>query len=305
MHTEARTPKAASAAKPSVPHQHPLATGKITIVDGTTYYEPSFAPRVKHPEFEIKLDLQTEAAFRVFQSTYDPVQKALYHLHCTLPILARDNPKVIQDILGIVNAKFEAFETELDAELERLKHLEKTDGAEHARRYSNPEPLCVVVITPAMSRYLGLISKMDEVIRSIDALWFAMRIHETDRNNRMMEWRNKITRFHRLLGTYHMRALGAANRREHAAAAEQQASSEPLNVEAGGRKRKTVTDPERPKAKKASRKKAAKASAGDSAEVGAPQVPANAPPAAVADPLPALVPASPEERLEPAVAVEA
>jgi len=219
--------------------QNSHVTGKISVRDGVSFYEPTFTPRVKHPVFEIPVSLLTEPAFRVFQSTYDPVQKALYHLHTTLPILCRDHPKVIDDVLGILSGRFDEIEQEIDAEHERLKHLEKHEGAEPARRYFNEEKLVVVVVTPAMARYLALIGKMDQVMRLVDALWFTTRISDKERNNRIMEWRNKIMRFHRQIGTYHMRALGAANRRENAAHAELQAAGEDLAIvpSAGGKKK--------------------------------------------------------------------
>jgi len=190
-----------------------LRTGKVSVQNGVTLYEPTFAPRVKHPVFDVNVTLVTEAAFRVFQSTYDPAQKALYHLFCTMPILLRENQRLVAEVHGIVEKRFTEIEAALSDETERLRHLAKTDGAGHATRYSNQEPLVVVVLTPAMSRYLALINSMDTVVKTVDALWFATRMKETERNQKMMEWRNRITKFHRELHLLHMRLLGAVDRK--------------------------------------------------------------------------------------------
>lgn len=190
-----------------------LRTGKVTVQNGVTVYEPTFTPKVKHPVFDVNVTLVTEAAFRVFQSTYDPAQKALYHLFCTMPILLRENQRLVAEVHGIVEKRFTELETALSDETERLRHLAKTDGADHASRYFNQEPLIVVVLTPSMSRYLALINSMDVVVKNVDALWFALRMKETERNQKMMEWRNRITKFHRELHTLHMRLLGAIERK--------------------------------------------------------------------------------------------
>lgn len=222
MSTEASTarPEAASArprsnGSPSTSEgaADPTRTGKITVVNGVTMYEPTFTPKVKHPVFDVRVSLVTEAAFRVFQSTYDPAQKALYHLFCTMPILLRENQRLVSEVHGIVEKRFTEIEASLNDETERLRHLAKTDGADQASRYFHQEPLIVVVLTPSMSRYLALINSMDTVVKNIDALWFALRIKETERNQKMMEWRNRITRFHRELHTLHMRLLGAIERK--------------------------------------------------------------------------------------------
>lgn len=219
MSTEAR-PQSASRSNAAA-----ALAARIKVVDGVAHYEPDFTPRVKHPVFDMRLHLVTEAAFRVFQNTYDPAQKALYHLYCTLPITMRTQDKMIKEVHAVVEGRFEELENDVAAELQRLAHLAKTDGAESAARYFNEEPLQVVVLTPGMARFLGLIRNMDLIVKTVDALWFAMRMKETERNQKMMEWRNRITRFHRELNNLHMRLLSAGQKKG--------VSAEALRDEAG------------------------------------------------------------------------
>lgn len=206
----------------------PQALAPVKDAEGRSIYKSTFEPNAKHPCFVIPLDVKTEAAHRVFMSTYDATQKALYHVYCIFPIQSRAEPEKANAVIDTVEERFGQIEKELDDELARLQVLAKTDGAAMANRYFNEERNEVVVMTRGMGRFIGLIQKMDQIVRHIDALWFSTRMNEKDRNNRMMEWRNKITRFHRFLSQVHLRAQNAAHRHDMEGAGESQAAGDQI-----------------------------------------------------------------------------
>lgn len=188
------------------------AASRIENVDGVLRLITDFTPRVKHPSYDLEVSLVTEATSKVFMSTFAPAQKSLYHLYCTAPITLRNNPSDVVEVHGVIDKLFIEIEETLQAEIERLRVIAKNDGASMPSRYSNEQKVVVEVYTPAMTRYVGLLQSMDTIVKMADALWFAMRIKETERNQKMMEWRNKITRFNRTLHMLHMRLIAAGQR---------------------------------------------------------------------------------------------
>jgi hypothetical protein len=200
----------------------------IEVVDGVKHYRPSFTPRAKHPCIELKVNLRTETAYRVFQSVYDPVQKVFYHLYATLPIACRDDRKVLDAAQKEVETELQKISQEIDDELERCKVKLKNEGADPIKRYYNDEPMAVEVLTPMMSRFVGAIIRMDQALVAIDTVFMAdVGMTENEHTQTMKKWRNRITRFNRAIAMVHMRVMGDADRQAHAAAKAASESSAP------------------------------------------------------------------------------
>lgn len=165
-----------------------------------------FSPRAKHPVIEMTVRCQTEAVEKILEVNFDPVQKALYHIHVTLPIMSRASPKVINEVLDLVEHRFGKIEHQMDLELGRLKALAKTDGAVQPSGYTNPSEHVLQVFTPEMARWVGMLMRMDEILRWVDALWYSTRVKSKDRSALLMQWRNTMTGFSRELHNLHLRA---------------------------------------------------------------------------------------------------
>jgi len=213
--TNPATPKQPARIRQQNPknRQQAMEQGKITVKDGVSHYVSAFEPRARHPVFEMRLSLASEIGMRLFLSTCEPAQRSLYSLYGLAPIVMRDDTTMLDETLNIVEQRFEAIETDLNNEWQRLRHLAETDGADGAARYVREVPLVVDVMTPAMARYLGLLSTMDGMTRTLDALWFAMRFQATERNKMMLEWRNQIVRFQRELSRLQKRLFEAVKRK--------------------------------------------------------------------------------------------
>lgn len=177
-----------------------------------------FSPRAKHPVLEMTVRCQTEAVEKILEVNFDPVQKALYHIHVTLPIMSRASPKVINEVLDLVEHRFGKIEQQMDLELGRLKALAKTDGAVQPSEYTNPSEQVIQVFTPEMARWIGMLMRMDEILRWVDALWYSTRVKSKDRSALLMQWRNTMTGFSRELHNLHLRAQSSYDS-EHAAGA--------------------------------------------------------------------------------------
>lgn len=182
---------------------------KVTRENGVVVATSDFTPNSHHPMFELPFHFLTEPANRVFETTFNAAQKALYHIYTLLPIQFRERPEDANAVLTMVNERFEEIEKSLGDEMARLRHIVNDEGATSASSYYHSQPMLVQVQTPAMTRFLGLIVKMDEVLRLIDALWFSTRIAERERTQRMMQWRNEITRFHRFLTNTYTRSANS------------------------------------------------------------------------------------------------
>jgi len=213
--TNPATPKQPARIRQQNPknRQQAMEQGKITVKDGVSHYVSAFEPRARHPVFEMRLSLASEIGMRLFLSTCEPAQRSLYSLYCLAPIVMRDDTSMLDETLNIVEQRFEAIETDLNNEWQRLRQVAETDGADGAARYVREVPLVVDVMTPAMARYLGLLSTMDGMTRTLDALWFAMRVQATERNKMMLDWRNQIVRFQRELSRLQKRLFEAVRRK--------------------------------------------------------------------------------------------
>lgn len=171
-----------------------------------------FTPRAKHPVLELSVSFQTEPVEKISDSNFEPVQKALYHIMVTLPIMSRDDTSVIHEVHALIEKRFETIEKKMADEVGRLKALAKTDGAVQPSTYTNLTPKTIQVFTPEMARWVGLLTRMDEIMRWTDALWFSTRVKAKDRSAVIMNWRNTITGFSRELHNLHLRALSHLER---------------------------------------------------------------------------------------------
>jgi len=211
MSTTTATPKQP---KPKT-RQQAMEQGKIIVKDGVSHYVSAFEPAARHPVFEMRLTLASEITMRLFLGTCESAQRSLYSLYCLAPIVLRGEQQMVNETHAVVGQRFDEIETKLNEEWQRLQHLAETDGADGAARYVGEAPLVVEVMTPAMARYLGLISTADGMMRTLDALWFAMRVPATERNHKMLEWRNRIARFQRELFALQQRLFRAGTRKSN------------------------------------------------------------------------------------------
>lgn len=230
--------------------QSPRNALSITERDGITEIRTTFVPKAKHPQFWVPAEIRTEAAFKILLSTFEPAQKALYHLACTIPALCRSHPTVINGVINKLTADVDALDQELDNEIARLAHKARNDGVSPPEGYCNESSLSVLCYTPTSARYVNLLCKMDKAMQLVDALWFSTGIPEKERNNKIMEWRNRMMRFHRTLNTHHLHALGLATRvarSEDASAQEIAEMSKDITLPTLEKKKRVVKKADTPK----------------------------------------------------------
>lgn len=220
--------------------------GGVEIIDGVKFYRPTFVPKAKHPCIELQLNLRTEASYRSFQAVYDPVQKTLYHLYATLPIACRSDRRVLDEGQKEVETLIAEISSEISDELERCKVVLKNVGAGNIKKYYHEEVIFVESLTPMMSRFLGLIVRMDEMLVAIDTVHLAdCNMRENEHTQLLKKWRNRIARFNRTISMTHARVMGDADRQANEAARQARAALEgaakaaaPKKVLAGKAKQK-------------------------------------------------------------------
>lgn len=199
--------------------------GGIEIIDGIKFYRPTFVPKAKHPCIELRLNLRTEASYRSFQAVYDPVQKTLYHLYATLPIACRNDRRVLDEGQKEVETLIAEISSEISDELERCKAMLKNVGAGDIKKYYHEEVIFVESLTPMMSRFLGLIVRMDEMLVAIDTVHLAdCGMRENEHTQLLKKWRNRIARFNRTISMTHAKVMGEADRQANEARKQAQAA---------------------------------------------------------------------------------
>lgn len=174
-----------------------------------------FVPRSSDPYIDKSVTLLSEPVKRLLDDTSETAQYNFYRFDSTLELSFRKNQRALVK-LGIVNTHiancFTEIELELEKELERLKTLASNVGTQRATQYTHATAVHVRCYSPSYERYVDILSKADLLINHLDGLWLARVVNNSDRNNKIVFWRNRVTRFNREIVNLYSRVTAYAQR---------------------------------------------------------------------------------------------
>jgi hypothetical protein len=155
------------------------------------------------PQSIVKHTFQTQQTQYIEKRALDGVDRCLYYF--AGHFIARG---MKEEELEIAQARvidgFSAFINEADEEILRLNEAMKQTGVVKAPKieYSKVEDKSVKFSNPLSLRFLAVLTKLDELCRSVDAAWMVGAIGPGQRSRALFSYRNKV------------RAMGAELRRD-------------------------------------------------------------------------------------------
>ncbi|UJJ56763.1 hypothetical protein [Rhodanobacter thiooxydans] len=201
---------ATTAADPAPPRPTPDRAASAAAKRRRREEEASWHPDHSTPFWMYRLDLKTDKAAYVYHMALVKAQQSLYFFYHTLP----DNLEVVAAAEKDINSRFELIEKQMGDELLRLKTLQDSVAATPPTAYSKVESFEVAMYTPEARRFASMVETYDQLVQTLDVLWFAAAINRRTRSQLIQQYRNLLVAFAREIYVKSRRAKNAvrANR---------------------------------------------------------------------------------------------
>lgn len=172
--------------------------------------EAAWRPDHSTPFWMYQLDLKTDKAAYVYHMALVKAQQSLYFFYHTLP----DNVDVVAAAEKDINSRFELIETQMRDELARIKAVADSVAATPPTAYTKVESFAVAMYTPEARRFASMVETYDELVQTLDVLWFAAAINRRTKSQLVQQYRNLLVAFARDIYVKSRRAKNAvrANR---------------------------------------------------------------------------------------------
>lgn len=165
--------------------------------------------KLSNPTIERELELKTLQAQRVYLRSMGYTSTALLNLSVIMHIVG--NAEEANSTEAVVKTAIKNVEDELNKAYERSQILLKgLDDVCSPDYYSHTMQRTSYLQTPLAIRYLELIRKLDQLVFSIDTLWFSGAIESGARTHTIAEWQRRLLRLSNEILTIQRRAYNAA-----------------------------------------------------------------------------------------------
>lgn len=142
------------------------------------------------PALDINVTIQALQAQRVMNRSVVPLRRALYNLSVIIPVIANNDETVeslssqISDQLNELGQAVTEFETQLNTFAQQ--HLTEQQLKMNLS-YSSPQVFTVNVTSPYLMDFVGFVQRADDLIKTIDLLWFNRLITDVEAKNRRFD----------------------------------------------------------------------------------------------------------------------
>lgn len=123
------------------------------------------------PYLEQEIQLQSEQAQHAFHRVFARVSRALYAIDVIMHLIGND--KTAAKAAESVNALIERCSNDFQEEIEQYRKLCKDNGAPERVKFSKPLVTSVKISSPFDSRYLALLTNLDELVSVTEVLRIA------------------------------------------------------------------------------------------------------------------------------------
>ncbi len=123
------------------------------------------------PYLEQEIRLHSEHAQHAFRRMFSRVSRALYAIDVIMHLIGND--KTAEKAAESVNALIDRCAADFREEVERYRKLCKDNGAPERVKFSNPLVVAVKISSPYDSRYLALLTTLDELMAVTEVLRIA------------------------------------------------------------------------------------------------------------------------------------
>ncbi len=123
------------------------------------------------PYLEQEIQLHSEQAQHAFRRVFSRVSRALYAIDVIMHLIG--NEKTAAKAGESVNTLIDRCSNDFREEIERYRKLCKDNGAPERVKFSNPLVTSVKISSPYDSRYLALLTNLDELMSVTEVLRIA------------------------------------------------------------------------------------------------------------------------------------
>lgn len=162
------------------------------------------------PFFTLPVKLYTHQAQQVFRRVFNHLSHGLYQMSVVLRIIADD--KGVEQVEGVVKEEFAAIEKEIRDEIARLSTLLDKHAVTNSAQYTNALEAHAEISSPMASRFLGIITQLDELVKLIGALWLTGALNNSQYTAGAYKWQRIAIKFAGRVSNYCLRAVAAARR---------------------------------------------------------------------------------------------
>lgn len=185
---------------------------KPVAVPQTAQVAASPRTQTSRPEYRVELPLHSIQAQRVFDRSYQTMAYSLFAIEVILRIMG-EKPENVAAVLALVDTRIANVKQQILAAKADLTAKAKEAGLEKNPVYSQPVTVTAPISTPQAGRVADMMSRLDDVMATIDMLWLNGEMSGEDRTAEQHRWERRFYSLAGFLFNLQARARDEAKRR--------------------------------------------------------------------------------------------
>lgn len=139
---------------------------------------------------ERTLELRSLQAQKVMNRSFDKLRQSLFSVSVILRITYSDDE--VDSVEQFISSQFEQLENDANSEIERILKILEDNGVSSLAHYSKPTLFKVSIDTPAINRFLNLVSLLDDLMLHIDSAWLNGELDDKQKKNASFTWQQRL-----------------------------------------------------------------------------------------------------------------
>lgn len=121
--------------------------------------------------------------------------------------------EAIDEIEDLVSTLISECAADVQREQARLDKLKEDHGVSQVPRYTHPETRTVRIVSPQVAQFVALVSRLDDLMVALDALWLCGILGNKQRANGAYQWQQRLLKLGRRIVAIEQRARVSARKR--------------------------------------------------------------------------------------------
>lgn len=167
-----------------------MSTEQETALEQPTVRTGPTSSNVSVPAFEQNLTLNTLQAQKVMTRSFSRTAGSLYRIDVILRIIGGEESAERMEM--VISTAIREVETELQNAQKQMSDLLEDNGVDQLPVYDTPTTESVRITSPHVSRFVGLVRKLDRLVSSIDALWLSGLMSNKEHSDALYTWQQKV-----------------------------------------------------------------------------------------------------------------
>lgn len=136
------------------------------------------------------ITLHSLQAQRVVYRNFDKLRQTLFSISVILP--QTHSEEEVKTIDAYIDSAFDQVMKELEKSQDQMKKVLDDMGVAEVIEFSNPMLLSIKLDTPRISRFLGLIMLLDDLIRTVETMWLCGQFTQDQRTQSTSQWQRRL-----------------------------------------------------------------------------------------------------------------